>query len=203
RQAELITGAFAEAQRLAGQAGAHEDYARAIAQAETGFSEIALAGKTLQSQFNPMFIFAGTLIVINIAINLTKMKGMFTGDAVSMTALFTYGPLVVIGIVGLVVYLNVYEVMLTDALARLESITPPPALGDWQLSQRHAEMVVEMSNARNIFGFAQTIAGEGGGFAILAWGIQTALEKISENKETEKVRMPLRKFRPDDGRTPR
>ena len=203
RQAELITGAFAEAQRLAGQGGSHEDYARAIAQAEAGFSEIALAGKTLQSQFNPMFIFAGTLIVINIAINLTKMKGLFTGDAVSMTALFTYGPLVVIGIVGLVVYLNVYEVMLADSLARLESITPPPALGDWQLSQRHAEMVVEMSNARNIFGFAQTIAGEGGGFAVLAWGIQTALEKISENKEAEKVRMPLTKFRPDDGRTPR
>ena len=109
----------------------------------------------------------------------------------------------VIGIVGLVVYLNVYEVMLADSLARLESITPPPALGDWQLSQRHAEMVVEMSNARNIFGFAQTIAGEGGGFAVLAWGIQTALEKISENKEAEKVRMPLTKFRPDDGRTPR
>lgn len=203
-QADLITGAFAEAQRLAeAGGGSHEGYAQAVAQAETGFSGIALAGKTLQSQFNPMFIFAGTLIVINIAINLTKMKGLFTGDAVSMTALFTYGPLVVIGAVGLLVYLNVYEVMLSDALERLRSITPPPGLGDWALSQRHAEMVVEMSNARNIFGFAQTIVGEGGGFAILAWGVQTALEKIGENNKAEPIRMPLRKFRPDDGRTPR
>lgn len=203
-QADLITASFGEAQRLAETGdGSGAAYARAVAQAEAGFSGIALAGKTLQSQFNPMFIFAGTLIVINIVINLTRMKGIFTGDAVSMTALFTYGPLVVIGTVGLVVYLNVYEVMLTDALERLQSFTPPAALGEWELSQRHAEMVVEMSNARNIFGFAQTIAGEGGGFAILAWGVQTALEKISEGKETEKVRMPLKKFRPDDGRSPR
>lgn len=203
-EAARITAAFAEAQRLASEdGGSHAAYARAVAEAETGFSGIALAGKALQNQFNPMFIFAGTLIVINIAINLTKMKGMFTGGAVSMTALFTYGPLVVIGAVGLLVYLNVYEVMLSDSLARLQSLTPPARFGDWELSQRHAQMVVEMSNARNIFGFAQTIAGEGGGFAILAWGVQTALEKIGDTKDAEKVRMPLKKFRPDDGRSPR
>src|SRR5690606_29971881 len=94
-QAEVITQSFAEARRLVADGAGHESYARAVAQAETGFSGIALAGKTLQSQFNPMFIFAGTLIVINIAINLTRMKGMFTGGAVNLTALFTYGPLVI------------------------------------------------------------------------------------------------------------
>lgn len=201
-----ITGTFMEAQRMVAEGAPTQDtYAQAVAQAESGFSRIALAGKALQNQFNPLFVFAGTLIVINIAINLTKMKGMFTGDAVSMTALFTYGPLVVIGVIGLLVYLNVYEVMLAESLAHLAAVTPPAGLGDWEMSQRHAEMVVELSNARNIFGFAQTIAGEGGGFAILAWGVQAALEKIGENSETddEPLRMPLKKFRPDDGRTPR
>ena len=42
-----------------------------------------------------------------------------------------------------------------------------------------------------------------GGFAIPAWGFQTALEESSENKAAVKVRMPLKKFRPDDGRSPR
>lgn len=202
---QRIGGAFAEAEStVLNGPPTHDVYAVAIAQAEGGFSQIALAGKTLQGQFNPMFIFAGTLIVINIVINLTKMKGMFTGDAVSMTALFTYGPLVIIGLIGLLVYLNVYEAMLTTSLQQLRTITPPAALGDWEMSKRHAEMVVELSNARNIFGFAQTIAGEGGGFAILAWGIQTALEKIGENgKDEEPVRMPITRFRPDDGRVPR
>ncbi len=204
-EARGITGAFAEAERIVAEgAPTAQTYGHAIAQAEGGFSRIALASKALQNQFNPLFVFAGTLIVINIAINLTKMKGMFTGDAVSMTALFTYGPLVVIGVIGLLVYLNVYEVMLADSLVQLRMIAPPPGLGEWEMSQRHAEMVVELSNARNIFGFVQTIAGEGGGFAILAWGIQTALEKISEtsDEDQEPVRMPLKKFRPDDGRAP-
>ena len=205
-EANGIAQTFQEARRIVAD-GAPTDttYAQAIAQAEGGFSRIALAGKALQNQFNPLFVFAGTLIVINIAINLTKMKGMFTGGAVSMTALFTYGPLVIIGLIGLLVYLNVYEVMLAAALADLQTITPPATLGDWEMSKRHAEMVVELSNARNIFGFAQTIAGEGGGFAILAWGVQTALEKISENSDDDKTppRMPHAKFRPDDGRAPR
>lgn len=201
-----ITAAFTQAHSIAARGdGSVLDHGRSVAQAEEGFSRIALAGKALQNQFNPLFIFAGTLIVINIAINLTKMKSMFTGDAVSMTALFTYGPLVIIGLIGLLVYLNVYEVMLTESLAQLRAMTPPANLGDWELSKRHAEMVVELSNARNIFGFAQTIAGEGGGFAILAWGIQTALEKIGENDDDNKepLRMPLKRFRPDDGRVAR
>lgn len=201
-----ISGAFAEAKRIVAEGAPDANtYGHAIAQAEGGFSRIALASKALQNQFNPLFVFAGTLIVINIAINLTKMKGMFTGDAVSMTALFTYGPLVLIGIIGLLVYLNVYEVMLADSLAQLRLITPPPGLGEWEMSQRHAEMMVELSNARNIFGFVQTIAGEGGGFAILAWGIQTALEKISDasDEDEEPVRMPLNRFRPHDGRAAR
>lgn len=205
-EADGIARTFTDAQRTVAEgAPTRETYAQAIAQAEGGFSRIALAGKALQNQFNPLFVFAGTLIVINIAINLTKMKGMFTGGAVSMTALFTYGPLVMIGLIGLLVYLNVYEVMLAEALVHLRTVTPPPSLGDWEMSQRHAEMMVELSNARNIFGFAQTIAGEGGGFAILAWGIQTALEKISENSEANKTppRMPHSKFRPDDGRPAR
>lgn len=201
-----ITSAFTQAHAMSAQGdGSILSHGQSVAQAEEGFSRIALAGKALQNQFNPLFIFAGTLIVINIAINLTKMKGMFTGDAVSMTALFTYGPLVIIGLIGLLVYLNVYEVMLTESLAQLRAMTPPASLGDWELSKRHAEMVVELSNARNIFGFAQTIAGEGGGFAILAWGIQTALEKIGENDDDNKepLRMPLKRFRPDDGRVAR
>lgn len=206
QEVRRITAAFTEAHAIAAQgAGSAAGHERSIAQAEEGFSRIALAGKALQNQFNPLFIFAGTLIVINIAINLTRMKGMFTGDAVSMTALFTYGPLVIIGLIGLLVYLNVYEVMLTESLAQLRAMTPPASLGDWELSKRHAEMVVELSNARNIFGFAQTIAGEGGGFAILAWGIQTALEKIGDNDDEnrEPLRMPLKRFRPDDGRVAR
>ncbi|WP_122465437.1 hypothetical protein [Brevundimonas lutea] len=198
-ESRRITENF-ETARLIASAATPEAYAQAIATAEQGFSGIALSGKALQNQFNPMFVFAGTLIMINIAINMTSLKAMFTGGAVSMTAIFTYGPLVIIGAVGLWVYLNHYETMLTASLTSLQAFTPPASLADWQMSNRHAEMVTELSNARNIFGFATTVAGEGGGFAILAWGVQTALEKIGDTGDKEPVHMPLRKFRPHDGR---
>lgn len=204
-EARRIEDAFAQARSLAeGGQGDVTAYAQAMAQAEIGFSRIALSGKLLQIQFNPLFIFAGTLITINMLIRFSRLKSLFTGTAVNMTAVFTYGPLVLIGAVALVIYLTVYEVMLEEALETLRAFTPPPSLGEWQMSQRHGQMVAELSNARNIFGFGRAIGGEGGGFAILAWGVQTALEKIAEKKgDKREARMPLEKFRPDDGRKAR
>lgn len=205
-EADQILAAFAEAQRMVATAAPGDDgvYAQAMSQAEEGFTRVALASKALQSQFNPLFIFAGTLIAINILINLTSLKDMYTANAQMLTAGFTYGPLLFIGFFGLLVYLNVYDVMLGEALVSLRAITPPPSLGNWEMAQRHAEMVTQVSDARNIFGFATTIAGEGGGFAILAWGIQTALEKIKEAREDDEDEVPVKKpgkrFRPTDGR---
>lgn len=200
RDADAIQAAFSQARQIAG-GGTEEAYRQAMAQAEIGFSKVALGHKLLQIQFNPLFIFAGTLITINILIRFSPLKGLFTGDALNMTAIFTYGPLVLIGLAGLLVYLNVYEVMLEQALVQLQAFTPPPTFGDWEMAERHGQMVTELSNARNIFGFGQAIGGEGGGFAILAWGVQTALEKIADNKREEAPpRMPLKKWRPDDGR---
>ena len=198
--AQAIEASFSAARRVA-EGGTAQAYGQAMAQAEIGFSQVALSHKLLQIQFNPLFIFAGTLITINILIRFSPLKGLFTGDALNMTAVFTYGPLVLIGLAGLLVYLNVYEVMLERALVHLQAFTPPPALGDWEMAERHGQMVTELSNARNIFGFGQAIGGEGGGFAILAWGVQTALEKIADNDKDEKPpRMPLKRWRPDDGR---
>lgn len=175
-----------------------EAYAQALAHAEAGFGRIALANKLLQIQFNPMFIFAGTLIAINILINYSPLKHMFMGEAVVMTAAFTYGPLIIIGVFALAVYLGSYETMLQASLEQLRAFTPPSSLGDWELSQRHAQMVSEISNARNIFGFGRAVGGEGGGFAILVWGVQTALEKIGEKREkAASPRMPHPKFRPN------
>lgn len=202
RDADAIEASFSQARQMAG-GGTLDAYSRAMAQAEAGFSQVALGHKQLQIQFNPLFIFAGTLISINILIRFSPLKGLFTGDALNMTAVFTYGPLVLIGFAALLVYLNVYEVMLEDALAHLQAFRPPAMFGDWQMSERHGQMVIELSNARNIFGFGQAIGGEGGGFAILAWGIQTALEKIADHKADQTPpRMPLKRWRPDDGRDP-
>lgn len=200
-EAGRINLSFAHARALA-ESNLPEDvrYAQAVAEAEVGMSRIALSAKLLQMQFNPMFIFAGTLISINMLIRYTRLRGLFTGSAVNMTAIFTYGPLIVIGVIALLIYLNVYEVMLEEALRNLSAFSPPASLGDWALSQRHGQMVAELSNARNIFGFGKAIGGEGGGFAILVWGVQTALDKIAEGKEQYPVRMPFTRFRPDDGR---
>ena len=79
------------------------------------------------------------------------------------------------------------------------AFTPPTGIGDWEIAQRHAEMVVEISNLRNIFGFGRIIGGEGGGFAIMAAGVQFALEKIAEKREEEAqpLRMPGPRYRPN------
>lgn len=201
-EAARIGAAFAEARGTAGTPIEGTDlrarYVEALAHAEAGFGGIALAGKMLQIQFNPMFIFAGLLITLNMLINFTPLKHMFMGEAVVMTAVFTYGPLVVIGLFALLVYLGPYESMLEAAIADLRAFAPPPGLGDWEIAQRHAQMVVELSNLRNIFGFGRIIGGEGGGFAILAWGVQFALEKIADKKEKpEPLLMPGPKYRPN------
>ena len=168
--------------------------------AESGFGHIAMAAKLLQSQFNPLFVFAGLLIGINMLINFTPLKHMFMGEAVVMTAVFTYGPLAIIGAFALAVYMGSYETLLEGALDNLRAFTPPPAVGDWELAQRHAEMVAELANSMNLFGFIRMIAGEGGGFAILAWGVQFAIEKISDKKETAvPLRLPSARFRPNAG----
>ena len=61
-------------------------------------------------------------------------------------------------------------------------------------------MVAELANSMNLFGFIRMIAGEGGGFAILAWGVQFAIEKISDKKETAvPLRLPSARFRPNAG----
>lgn len=202
-EAQRIGDAFTQARQAASTPAADGDalrggYVEALAHAESGFGGIALAGKMLQIQFNPMFIFAGLLITINMLINFTPLKHMFMGEAVVMTAVFTYGPLVVIGVFALLVYLGPYESMLEAALTDVRAFAPPPNLGDWEIAQRHSQMVVELSNLRNIFGFGRTIGGEGGGFAILAWGVQFALEKIAEKREKPKpLRMPSLRYRPN------
>lgn len=203
-EAERITTAFAEARQVANgppAAGAslRDTYVEALAYAESGYGGIGLAGKMLQVQFNPLFIFAGLLIGINMLINFTPLKHMFMGEAVVMTAVFTYGPLVIIGLFALMAYLGPYEQMLESAIADLRAFTPPTGIGDWEIAQRHAEMVVEISNLRNIFGFGRIIGGEGGGFAIMAAGVQFALEKIAEKREEEAqpLLMPGPRYRPN------
>lgn len=181
-------------------AGLQDRYVEAMTLAETGFGRIALAAKLLQSQFNPLFVFAGLLIGINMLINFTPLKHMFMGEAVLMTAIFTYGPLTIIGIFALAVYMGSYEALMEGVLADVRAFTPPPALGDWEIAQRHAEMVTALANSINLFGFVRMIAGEGGGFAILAWGVQFALDKISDKKEAAApVRLPSARFRPNAG----
>jgi hypothetical protein len=181
-------------------AGMQDRYVEAMTLAENGFGRIALAAKLLQSQFNPLFVFAGLLIGINMLINFTPLKHMFMGEAVVMTAIFTYGPLAIIGLFALAIYLGSYETLLESVLANVRMFTPPPGLGDWEIAQRHSEMVAELANSMNLFGFIRMIAGEGGGFAILAWGLQLALEKISDKKEAAApLRLPSSRFRPNAG----
>ena len=181
-------------------AGMQDRYVEAMTLAENGFGRIALAAKLLQSQFNPLFVFAGLLIGINMLINFTPLKHMFMGEAVVMTAIFTYGPLAIIGLFALAIYLGSYETLLESVLANVRMFTPPPGLGDWEIAQRHSEMVAELANSMNLFGFIRMIAGEGGGFAILAWGLQFALEKISDKKEAAApLRLPSSRFRPNAG----
>lgn len=204
-EARVISGIFALARETALSApspGATsaDSYVGAMILAESGFGHIAMAAKLLQSQFNPLFVFAGLLIGINMLINFTPLKHMFMGEAVVMTAVFTYGPLAIIGAFALAVYMGSYETLLEGALDNLRAFTPPPAVGDWELAQRHAEMVAELANSMNLFGFIRMIAGEGGGFAILAWGVQFAIEKISDKKETAvPLRLPSARFRPNAG----
>jgi hypothetical protein len=125
---------------------------------------------------------------------------MFMGEAVVMTAIFTYGPLAIIGLFALAVYMGSWETLMEGVLADVRAFTPPPGLGDWEIAQRHSEMVAELANSINLFAFVRMIAGEGGGFAILAWGVQFALEKISEKKEdAAPVRLPGARFRPNAG----
>lgn len=193
-----------EAPRPPGLEAAHMAYAVSQSQAEAGFSGIAVANKLLQNQFNPLFIFAGTLIGINIVINYTALRGLFMGQATVMTVIFTYVPLILIAAMALFIYLSVYDSMLATAQAHLVATAPPPQLGDWEMAQRHAEMVAFAAESRNLFGFGKAVAGGGGGFAILLWGIEQALAKIGEQREKEHaaplaggVRMPSHKYRPN------
>lgn len=207
-EAASLTGLFEQARLGVETSGAQTPealraaHAVSLAQAEVGFGGIAVANKLLQNQFNPLFIFAGTLIGINIVINYTPLKGLFMGGATVMTVIFTYAPLVLIAAIALFIYLSVYDAMLASAQAHLLAVTPPPGLGDWEMSQRHAEMVAFIAESRNLFGFGKAVAGGGGGFAILAWGIEQALAKIGEKRDQERAapggpRLPSPRYRPN------
>lgn len=208
-EAQALNATFEQAGRIAAEGVGlpldqlHAVHERAQAQAEVGYGGVAMANKLLQNQFNPLFIFAGVLISINMVINYTPLRSLFMKGATVMTVIFTYAPLITIAAIALLIYLSVYDAMLATALNHLQTMTPPVALADWELSQRHAEMSAGLAEARNLFGFAKSVAGGGGGFAALVWGLEFALDKVAEKREGEKdpalvapPRLPKRKYRP-------
>lgn len=156
---------------------------RALTYLEDAIGEIAVAQNILQDQMNPVFIFAAVIFLVNILIVLSPIRSAFMQGAIDLTHILTGIAVGGILIAGFVSYFVSYADVIQDTLTRMAAARPAAALGEWELSQRFNEMVVELNRSRNLLGFVQAIGGEGSGLALFAAAIQFTVERIPTRAE--------------------
>lgn len=155
----------------------------ALTYLEDAIGDIAVSQNILQDQMNPVFIFAAVIFFVNILIVLSPIRSAFMQGAIDLTHILTGIAVGGILIAGFVSYFASYANLIQDTLTRMADARPSAGLGEWELSQRFNEMVVQLNRSRNLLGFAQAIGGEGSGLALFAAAIQFTVERIPSRAE--------------------
>ena len=145
---------------------------------EDAIGHIAVSQNVLQDQMNPVFIFAAVIFAVNILIVLSPIRSAFMQGAIDLTHVLTGIAVGGVIIAGFVSYFASYADVIQDTLTRMAAARPDARLGEWEISQRYNEMVVELNRSRNLLGFAQAVGGEGSGLALFAAAIQFTLDRI-------------------------
>jgi hypothetical protein len=178
--------------------GAEQIYAQALSTIETAQGRLSLATTLLQDQMNPVFIFATAVFAVNILIRFTPAKNAFLDGARSMTLVSTALAIGLCFLFGLYTYFHSYAGLLTDAITRMHQIAPDSRLGAWEMTQRYNEVFVALNERKNLFGLIKAIGGEGSGMATFVFGVQFALERLSDREEKRAGRaeiLPYKEWR--------
>jgi hypothetical protein len=178
--------------------GAEQFYAQALSTIETAQGRLSLATTLLQDQMNPVFIFATAVFAVNILIRFTPAKNAFLNGARSMTLVSTALAIGLCFLFGLYTYFHSYAGLLADSITRMHQIAPDSRLGAWEMTQRYNEVFVSLNERKNLFGLIKAIGGEGSGMATFVFGVQFALERLSDRDEKRAGRseiLPYKEWR--------
>lgn len=178
--------------------GAEQIYAQALSTIEIAQGRLSLATTLLQDQMNPVFIFATAVFAVNILIRFTPAKNAFLDGARSMTLVSTALAIGLCFLFGLYTYFHSYAGLLADAISRMHLIAPDSRLGAWEMTQRYNEVFVSLNERKNLFGLIKAIGGEGSGMATFVFGVQFALERLSDRDEKRAGRteiLPYKEWR--------
>jgi hypothetical protein len=178
--------------------GAEQFYAQALSTIETAQGRLSLATTLLQDQMNPVFIFATAVFAVNILIRFTPAKNAFLDGARSMTLVSTALAIGLCFLFGLYTYFHSYAGLLADSITRMHQIAPDSRLGAWEMTQRYNEVFVSLNERKNLFGLIKAIGGEGSGMATFVFGVQFALERLSDRDEKRAGRseiLPYKEWR--------
>lgn len=177
----------------------HPYYAEAMRNVESAFGALSQTEIYMQRQMDPVFLFAALLVVINIVITHTDLRHLFTNDGRAFTFVFTYGPMVLIVLVGAFVFKTTFEVMMNQMAHSLQALTmrgaPPEQV------RRLAEILGEVNRGNNILGFAMVMSGSGSAAAIFGWFLKEVLDRVRTREAIveaggELMRRPSQRFRP-------
>lgn len=197
---------YLKAATLYDKAQPHANYAAAMANVEWAFGALSQTEIYMQRQMDPVFLFAALLVTINIVITHTDLRHLFTNDGRAFTFTFTYGPMVLIVLVGGFVFKTSFEVMMNQMTHRLQSMTMGGAPPDQV--RRLAEILGEVNRGNNILGFAMVMSGSGSAAAIFGWFLKEVLDRVRTREAIveaggELMRRPSQRFRPTSAaRTP-
>jgi hypothetical protein len=187
-------------------ADAHTYYDLAMQNVERAFGALSQTEIYMQRQMDPVFLFAALLVVINIVITHTDLRHLFTNDGRAFTFIFTYGPMVLIVLVGAFVFKISFEVMMNQIAHSLQALTMRGAPPDQV--RRLAEIRREVNGGNNILGFAMVMSGSGSAAAIFGWFLKEVLDRVRTREAIveaggELMRRPSQRFRPTSAaRTP-
>jgi len=171
--------------------------AKALALVERAYGRVADANIALQRQMNPVFLFAALLITLNIVITHTRLKQLFANDARIFTLIFTYVPLVLVGLLGFYVYKSSYESMMLEVSSSIRALrfdysTLPP-----DQARRLQEIIMASTAGAGLFGFVGAVSGSGSGAAVFIWFLKEALDRSGKADDGKDIgRRPKPRFRP-------
>ncbi len=174
---------------------------RGMALLERAYGGVAEANFELQKQLNPIFLFAGLLVMLNILITHTRLRSLFMNDARTLTMIFTYVPLTLVGLIGFYVYKSSYESLLLTFANEMRWMKFPHFAMAPELVKRELEILNTVNSANNIFGFAAAVGGSSSGAAVFIWLLKEVLDRTSGKDGDLDVRLlhrPSHRFRPQE-----
>ncbi|HEY3799233.1 MAG TPA: hypothetical protein VGL58_12855 [Caulobacteraceae bacterium] len=176
-------------------------YNYAMSYVELAYRQLSETDLSIQKMMDPVFVFSALLILVNIGITHTSLRHLFTDDGRKFTFVFTYGPLVLVVLVGGYVFKATYETMMTDMANGLLSMVIRPDLMTPDAVRRHAEVLSEVNRGNNIFGFAAVMGGSGSAAAVLGWFLKEVLDRVRTRQAIveaggQLLRRPHPRFRP-------